>query len=504
MTSLAGIRIKDHIGQPITSINRFPITGGATSSFGEEIVVTLSSMIQIIFPYNLNSRIVETRNNNGTITVDNSRAKLSTGAAANQSAEFRSVNILKYQPGNGIRVRYTRIWTTGVTGSTQIQGVGNESDGFFFGYNGADFGILRRTGGAPEIRTFTITTASTTAENITITLDGDTDTGVAVTNTGNTTLTANEIAVHDFSGLGRGWKATAVGSTVIFTSYNASSRTGAYSLSAATAVATVAQTMAGVAVTDTWTNQTDWNADKMDGTGLSEMSIDKTLGNVFQIQYQWLGYGAITFSVENDRTGNFETVHRIMYSNKNLNTSVQNPFLNLFACVENTTNTTDIIAFTPSFVGFIEGEISDDGVISGITISKAGIGTTQTPILTIRNKEIYQGKTNRVPVQLTFATVSVDGTKPALVDFILNSQLTDASYSDVNTNTSVIEADSSATALTGGIEQLGIGLAKQDGKLVPFAAINFVLAPGESITLAVAASSGSTDVVVSFNWKEFF
>ena len=43
----------------------------------------------------------------------------------------------------------------------------------------------------------------------------------------------------------------------------------------------------------------------MDGTGPSKQTLDPEFGNVFKIQYQWLGFGAIIFSIENSVTGDF-------------------------------------------------------------------------------------------------------------------------------------------------------------------------------------------------------
>ena len=100
-----------------------------------------------------------------------------------------------------------------------------------------------------EVRTLTVTTKSTTAENITITLDGDALATVAVTDqtAGTTSSTATEIAAADYSGVGTGWTAVAVAATVVFTSLDTlDSHTGTYTLSSAsTAVGTFAQTTVG-------------------------------------------------------------------------------------------------------------------------------------------------------------------------------------------------------------------------------------------------------------------
>ena len=176
--------------------------GPHLTAFAELSVSEASPIVQIHFPYNINSEIVETQNNGGTVTVVNNKAHISTGAAANQSAALLTITPVKYNPGQGGMIRFTSLYTTGVANSTQWVGIGNSTDGYFFGYNGTDFGILRRQGGLPEVRRLQITTASNTAENITITLDGDAE-EVAVNadgvNSASTrVLTANTIAAHDF------------------------------------------------------------------------------------------------------------------------------------------------------------------------------------------------------------------------------------------------------------------------------------------------------------------
>jgi len=474
------------------------------TAFGELSTSSLTPIVQLLFPHNINEEIIETRNNNGAITVDEARAKLSTGAAANQTAEFRSKIPVRYVPGQGAVCRFTRIWTTGVTGSSQGQGMGSSGDGLYFGYNGTSFGVLRRESGVPEVRTLTVSTASTTAENITITLDGDADATVAVTNSGDTTITANEIAAHDFSDLGRGWRASVSSDTVIFESYDASSRTGTYSLGGATtAVGSFAQTLAGSAATDNWTAQASWNIDPMDGTGPSGMTLDQTKGNIYQIKYQWLGYGQITFALEAPESGAFQAVHAIKYANSSTSVTFKNPTLPLSAFVSNTSNTSDIVGYTPSFAAFVEGALGNGHIHHGAVAAAAGIGTTETPILTILNKVVYQGGLNRSQIKLIFSSASIDGTKPATIRFRTNAILTGSSFSDISTNTSVAAKDSSSTAISGGNLQFAFGLSKADGKIIDLTEASFTLNPGDSLSVSVEASSGTTDVLCAFNWEEF-
>ena len=214
--------IVDADGDIYDDNNPLPVKGGSSGAFGEMAVSQLTPIIDLQFSYSIHPELILEYHNGGSASVANSVLTLSSGASANQSAQVQSHIPIKYYPGQGGLERFTTIYTTGVANSTQLHGIGDSGDGYFFGYNGADFGVLRRVGGNPEIRIFTVTTGSTTAENITITLDGDADATVAVTNTGDVTLTANEIGAHDYSGLGRGWQTYVKGDEVVFISFNAS------------------------------------------------------------------------------------------------------------------------------------------------------------------------------------------------------------------------------------------------------------------------------------------
>lgn len=481
------------------------------SAFGELLVGNLTPTFQADFSYNINPDLWFDRSNNGAVSIDGHRLKLSTGAGANQSAQINSKIALKYYAGMGANVRFTGVFTDGVAGSTQMIGVGDPGDGFFFGYNGADFGVLRRSGGHQEVRTLTITTKSTTAENITITLDGDADAGVAVRDATATdlTTTANDIANHDYSNLGRGWDAHADGDTVVFISYDSTPRTGTYSLSAATtAVGVFAQAIVGVSATDSWAKQTDWSDDK--GNNTSELPVmDWAKGNVFQIRYQWLGYGMIYFYVEKPSTGELILVHKIEYANANTALSVNNPTLAFNYLVENTTNTTDIVLFGGSIGGFTEGMVNGGHIHHGASAETTGVGTTETPILTVHNSIIFQGVPNRVRAKMMLVTMAAEGNKPVTFRVRKNAALTGASFSPVDSDASTIQTDSSATAIDttidDGDEEFAIGVSKTGSDKIDLAEASFFLNPREFLTVtAQSASGGAADVVVSFNWEDRF
>ena len=364
---------------------------------------------------------------------------------------------------------------------------------------------MRRNGGKPEIRTLTVSTASSTAEDITITLDGDAEATVTVTNSGDTTTTANEIASHDYSGTGSGWTAKAVGSTVVFTSWSASSKTGTYSLSSATtAVGTFAQTLSGVSPTETWVAQSNWNGDDIfDGNGITGVTLDPTKGNVFQIDLQYLGFGLIRFFIEDPDDGELHLVHSMGYANANTVPSLDNPSMPLYAAAENSSNTSDIVLKSASMGIFVDGKRRDYGVNRGAENAANLATANNTPILSIRVAETYEGKLNRSQVKLNYASAAVDHTKPVVIKFYANPELTGASFTAIDSNTSSVYKDTSATSLTGGVFLFGLPLGKTSNDLIDLKD-NIDLGrfgSGDILTIAadpVSATGADVDVAVNF------
>ncbi len=474
------------------------------TAFGEQSVAELTPVVQVQFPYNINTDIWEIRDNNGASSVVSNMANLSTGAVANQSSAILTRIPVKYNPGQGALVRFTAIYTTGAANSTQYVGVGSTEDGYFFGFDGTAFGILRRQGGKPETRRLPITTPSTTNEDVTITLNSIAETTVTVTNTGDATLTANEIAAHDYSDVGAGWEVHAMGSTVFFTSYASGSKAGTYTLAGATAAGIFAQSLAGVSATDSTVAQTAWSDDVFDGTGPSGVTLDPTKGNVYQIRYQWLGFGLISFYIEDPSDGSYQLAHKIEYANANTVPSVDNPTLPLCVMAKNTSNTSDIVVKVGSMAGFVEGKNSLFGLPHSLSIETGGADATETPVMTIHSHDIYQGTLNRVRARFTLGSVSVDGTKPVTVRVRKNATLTGASFSALDSNKSIMQVDTSATAVSGGTIIFSETVAKDGALSIDLQKLSVDMVAPDFLTLTVETFSGTTDTVATLNWLELF
>lgn len=485
------------------------------TAFGEALTGQLVDQVLVDFAFGNIAGIVDTKaNQSGSVTNANQLGTVSTGAAANSSGQIETVDKVRYVPGHGNRARFTAKFTTGVANSTQLAGIGDESNGFFFGYNGTSFGILHRKGGSPEIRTLTISQGAndgTGTDDITITLDGDAKTVTLTDFTGSASITANEIAAADYSDTGRGWTAKAYGATVVFTSWDAAVHTGTYSLvdtDSTGAAGTFAQTVAGVAATDTWTAQASWNGEEIfDGTGVTGNTLTPTNLNVFQIQYQYLGAGNIFFFIEDEDDGEFHLVHTIKYANQNTTTSIGNPNLPLTILAENTSNTTNLSVSSASMAGMTDGYIELVGNRRALSANSGSISAA-APVIVLKNDPVFASKknTNKIKI-LSISTTSTiaSGKSTVTIDLRKNATITAASYAQVDATNSFTSYDTAATAATGGTviasEQSIVDVVTRFDSADPN---DLVLEPGDTLTVVATPSNNNTTVYVSVKFVELF
>lgn len=479
----------------------------STTAFGEISVAEPTAIVQLDYLYGLHPALITLQAHNGaTASTENNMLKIATGTSSYASAKAQSTSLIHYNPGQGAFCRLSALFSPGVTGSTQYIGAGDESNGFFFGYNNNTFGILRRQGGTPEVRTLTITNPSTTNENITITLDSVAKNNVGVTNSNNATTTANEIAAADYSNIGMGWTAKAVNNTVVFISWDASSaHTNNYALAGTTAIGTFARTVTGITPTEFFTPQSAWNTDRYDGTGKSQVTLDPTKGNVYQIRWQWLGFGFITYSIENPNTGIFDIVHLEKYSNRNIIPSISSPQLSLFHSVSNTTNTSNIKLYSGSGAGFVDGKENFTGVRGGASGINTNIKDTEIPVLSIRNKLVYQNKINYRKTKINIVSVSSTHSKPVELRTYANPKLTGANFTTTNVLSNT-EYDTSATNFSGGFFLFSITLPPNTQQVFFLTEDKYsgILSPGSIFTTTARNIDGSQAgaVSISYNFVE--
>lgn len=396
----------------------------ATTAFGEGLVAQLSPVFQLDGIYGFDSEKFEQYSAfGGAVGVDREMS-VSTSISPGSYAVLRSRRAVRYRSGQGAMCRFTAAFTAGVDGYTQRAGFFTQEQALQIGYDGEKFGILRLNGGKAHIHSFTITTPATSAGAVTITLNGIVYT--ANVTTGTTTQNAKEIASASFPG----WLVEQVDNEVHFLSEQVGPLAGVFSISGSGIATTNTALQTGVAHTEYWTYQEDFNVDKLDGTGPSEVNLDPTKLNVYQINFRWLGAGEIRFAVEDPNNGNMVFFHHIHYTNRERVAHLDNPSLKVGYVVANTSGAggSEVEVIGASILGAIEGSIVPTTYpVAARGYRSGGMNTTNTiyHLLTVKNPIIYNNKINtrELLIQKISALATIASSAPGTMFVYINPTL---------------------------------------------------------------------------------
>lgn len=489
--------------------------------FGSIHTESLTPIFQTDAVYGINSgQVTSVTSGSGGVTGTDNLFTCSTGTTIYSQGVLLGRKRLRYRAGQGVIGRFTALYSAHVDNSYILAGFGTASDGVYFGYgNTSDltdnrFGILYVRGGVREVKTLTVTTGATVSGNATVTLNGTAFT-VALTNASNIQRTVWEISQGTYTG----WDAyPASSTTVVFVRKSAGTTAGtqSYSAGATGSSASIAQTKAGVASTDTFIPQADWNGDKLDGTGASEVTLNPQKGNVFQIGIQYLGFGAITFEVEitpsGSNNGTFVTVHTLKLPNTLTAPVFTNPSFPFTMAAYSAGSTTDVSVKSASFAGFIEGAKFLQGNRFSYFKQLTTVGDTNLQaLMTVMNVRYYQGKANQCVINLLSVSGAIKHTSPVIYYLIRNGSLTgNPSFSTLSTiSCSVWDTSATTVTYTDGDQLLWTGHLGDTGEIDhhfgngSFNAEEVTLQPGEWVTLAARATTGTPSYVTgAINTRE--
>lgn len=465
------------------------------TAFGELQVAQMNPVIQITAQYGLRSE-VESAVIGGTVTAEDSKFIASTGTGASNIASVASTRLATYRAGQGLAARFTSIFTTGVADSSQIAGLVTSESLIGFGYNGADFGILLARGGELEQWELQVTGgAGGGGENATITIDGNAY--IVPLSSGSPELNAYEISVSLNSQV-PGYGFSSVSDTVVVLAQLPDLGAGAFTFSSATATATFTNIQNGLIPPETWVNKADWNVNP-------NIDIDPTLGNVYQVQMQYLGFGGIQFYIENPETSEFELVHVIKYANSSTVPSVSNPIFRMGWGVRNSGNTTDVVIQGASGAIFIEGDIVVDSPSVGFSATQTSIGTTRTSIASLQNRRTYFGTANRAEIIGRSLVLSTDTSKIAKFELILNPTVASGEFLEFTSlgDSNLGETSDSAVEITGGQVIAAYDVKAASPFKVDIGDVTSKLQPADILCIAASVSSGaSSEMSAALTWQD--
>lgn len=255
-------------------------------------------------------------------------------------------------------------------------------------------------------------------------------------------------------------------------------------------------------------DQTDWNGDKLDGTGPSGIVLDPTKAQILYMDFEWLGVGSVRCGFVID--GTFIVCHTFNNANDINKVYMQTAILPVRYEIENTgaTGSSSTLKQICSSV-ISEGGYDQKAIPQWArrTTTLTGVTTTFVPIVSIRLKSTGLGA---VVIPSVYHAIPINSTLDYEVVLIKNPTLTGTPA--WNSNSLNVEFDVAATGLTGGtIVDLDYvsGSNQGSGVVSTGESYNFDLQLGASLagvsdiyTVAARTISGTDDIIGSISYYD--
>jgi len=258
--------------------------------------------------------------------------------------------------------------------------------------------------------------------------------------------------------------------------------------------------------------QDAWNGDRLNGAGGANNPSGITLypdrTQIYYADVEWLGVGSVrTGFIMN---GSFIVCHTFNHANQSGNTKVYMTTATLPIRYEITN--TGATSGASMMTQICSTVISEGGYNSFGTTQTAGTGTTPKrlttagtyyPVVSIR---LAPTRLDSIvfPRQVDVLSTSVDYYRWVLLQ---NATLTGATFANTS-QTGTVQIDTAATAISGGIEiQSGYASARE---LTQLSAIDFfqfqlgrtLAGVSDTVTLAIAATTNTANVLAELGWQE--
>ena len=469
----------------------------ATTAFGELKAESVTPITQISAQYGLLTGVLTVQDVefSGTNYIEDNKFTCDSGTASDGLASITTLRQLSYRAGQGAMARFTALFDTPVDLNTQAAGFITAENSFTFGYVGTNFGIIHAFDGMDELQELTLT-VSAGSESATVTVDG-TPYVVSLTNTGTVQGDAFELS-ESLNIQVPNYTFTSNDNQVVAQSLLPTPQ-GAFAYSSTgSSAGSWSQEIAGQVATQTFIPQSSWN-------GNTFTELNPQMGNVYQIQFQYLGFGAISFFIEDSDNGEFVLAHQIKYANNQTTPSVSNPTFRVGWLSVNGGNTTSIKVQGSSAASFVEGVIIRDTPPRSANNEQTSVSTTLTNILSVRNRISFGGKVNRAEIFPQLVSASSQTNKAAFFKIILNpTYLAPAIFSYLSKSSSISEVATDSVEVTGGQEIGSLTITNTGSTVLRFNEGQVTaIFPGTIICLAAQMSSGaSSDCQATATWQE--
>lgn len=200
-----------------------------------------------------------------------------------------------------------------------------------------------------------------------------------------------------------------------------------------------------IAGSTNYVNQSSWNVDKMDGSGISGLTLDISKQQILVIQYQWLGSGQVIFSFSiNGMTYPF---HKFNHANILSGLYSKTGTLPVQAEILNTSGPASYMEFTCCSV-VSNGATAQHGHLhsasSGLTAKNMPNTGVSYPIISIRKQTGFTD----IPIQILDMNAFSTSQDDFIIQIVHKPTLVGAVW--VNIPNSFCQKDVSATSWSGG------------------------------------------------------
>ncbi|AOO08750.1 virion structural protein [Synechococcus phage S-RIM2] len=270
----------------------------------------------------------------------------------------------------------------------------------------------------------------------------------------------------------------------------------------------VIRSKASGSVVETRVTRDNWNGDKLDGNGPSQITADPAAIQMINIEYEWYGAGQVIFSYTID--GETHTIHKFSTANRQNQVWCSTPFLPIRVELENVTGAAGThYIYQGSNSLTQEGEpeklgtlVSYSNDITGTTLAAAN---TFYPVLSLRLKP---GDLAGIVLPRSLQVATNDNTN-VFWRLVENPTLTGPSWTDHPNPDAITQIDTTATAATGGVVILsgftvggGANLIELDDKAALQIGRSSLGTVSDIYTLECASPNTNKKALAVLNWLE--
>jgi hypothetical protein len=290
------------------------------------------------------------------------------------------------------------------------------------------------------------------------------------------------------------------------------SRTNGYYLELdGTQLAFVRRSSISGEVLETKVLQSEWNVDKLDGTGPSDVALDISKAQIMFSEYEWLGAGSVRLGFAID--GNFIVAHQFNHANIVDSVYITTASLPIRYEIENI----GVTSSSSSMKQICATVISNGGYTrrteawSAARTSTVNVSSDFYPLVSIR---MTDGRTDSViiPSAVSILPIAQGNYEWAL---IRNATITGGTWTTHTPSTGNVQYNIDATSMTGGTvvveglmsssNQANTAINLDDSLLrfdLQLGRTNSATPVSDTLTLAIRSLGGTQSAIGSISWSD--